>query len=200
MLRGFLGILLLLIALGLTGCASSDDNIHDRETSFSGVRHDFCAVGSGGGFGETVCPALDLPWSAVVDTLEWPFDIIHQRYVHRGNESGSSLDESNRIKYCYVSYNPTNWPNSILISGWSGPADKRNGIIKNSTIFVHGARMPTSQDGYAWLALPGSLSRIQLGPGDVVSNNLSIADAPTAQLIERIVKMREQLEREKTHQ
>lgn len=193
MSKGLTRLVSILILMWITGCASLDPGLRKRET-FPGARSDVTQVRVATDWDEAVCAALDLPWSALVDTILYPIDLANKRQVHPPKVAGSWLDENNRIKYCFVTYTATNWPTSILISDWSGPGDTRNGVIKKGTIFFHGERIPPNADGQAWLRLPHSLRRVQLYPGDVVSNEISIAAAPTPQLIQRIVRMRSGLE------
>jgi uncharacterized protein YceK len=193
MLRGFLGILLLLIALGLTGCASFDAHGNRLADTFPGVRHDIDRIGQTVPRGAKLCMALDLPWSLIVDTIAWPIDLIRVS----GVQKGFWLDERNRVKYLFVSYDSHRWPDIVIDGDWHRRDDSRNCLIESGVIYIDGMQYPGGEDGYAWLALRYSSSQIQLGPDDVVSNSISVAAEPTPQLIKRVVELREELRKQK---
>ena len=184
-----------LILLGFTGCSSLVGHSGSPRGPYPGVRLDLEALNRQNHFHSKLLSCMDIPFSAALDTLFWPAD-FYDEHSHYSPNTVLWIDEKSRIRYCFVIHGASNWPTTILISSWSGPDDERNYAIRRGRLFFRGLRVPPCEDGQAWLGFGHSLTPIQLYPGDVVSNEISIAAAPTAQLIQRIVKMRSELEKE----
>src|SRR5258706_10489769 len=187
-IKKFTHLFSLSLAVCTAGCASLAGS---SDEPFSGVRSDYNYFSEKSSYVGKSCAAMDLPWSTAMDLLFWPIEYTSVRQV----KSGLWRDEGDGIEYRFVSYDPHSWPNIVINGDWDSGDARRIIAVKYNKAYINKIEFLPSKEGYALLSLPNHLSRIQLVPGDVVSNNLSVAAAPTPQLVQRIVKLREQLER-----